>query len=62
MGRGKGEEEGGGVREGEDATRRRMECPTEAYIDTLPAGRADLQLISIVLYPTLLSAACWSIQ
>ena len=41
---------GGGVREGEDATRRRMECRTEAYIDTLPAGQADLQLISIVLY------------
>ena len=44
---------GGGVREGEDATKRRMECRTEAYIDTLPAGQADLQLISIVLYNTL---------
>ena len=63
MGRGKGEEEGGGVREGEDATRRRMECRTEAYIDTLPAGQADLQLISIVLYSNVpLTAACKWIQ
>ena len=50
---GKRRGEGGGVREGEDATKRRMECRTEAYIDTLPAGQADLQLISIVLYNTL---------
>ena len=56
-GSGKGEEEGGGVREGRDATRRRMECRTEAYIDTLPAGKADLQLISIV-HCTLLPTAC----
>jgi hypothetical protein len=32
----------------DDAARRRIECPTEAYIDTLPGGRADLQVISIL--------------